>query len=103
MTLAEILDEAAGGLDEVERVATGAGTEWRRAGRPFTALTGERAAFLLTPVVGRAALGTPDTGRSERGSDWISFEPRELDRPAIDRAIAWFGSAWRHAGERPTD
>jgi hypothetical protein len=103
MTLAEVIDQAADELDPIERVATSSGAEWRRGGRAFAALTGERAEFRLPAVVGAAALGTPDTAHSERGADWVAFEPRELDRMAVDRASAWFGSAWRHAGERPAN
>jgi hypothetical protein len=99
MTLADVLDEAAATLDSVERVATASGVEWRRGGRAFAALTGDRAEFLLAPLIGRAALGTPDTARSDRGTDWVAFEPHDLDRTAVDRAAAWFVSAWRHAGE----
>jgi hypothetical protein len=98
MTLAEVLDGAAAGLDPIERVATSAGVEWRRDGRAFAVLIGDAAEFLLAPPVGRAALGTPDTARSERGPDWVAFRPPELDRPAVDRATAWLASAWRHSG-----
>ena len=44
-----------------------------------------------------AALRTPDTAASPRGSDWVAFAPAELDRHAIDRATAWLASAWRRA------
>jgi hypothetical protein len=103
MTLADVLDLAAAALDPVERVATPAGVEWCRDGRAFAAEAGGRAEFRLPPVVGAAALGTPDTARSERGADWIAFDPRELERMAVDRASAWLASAWRHAGERPAN
>jgi len=103
VTLAEILDEAAAGLEPLERLATATGAQWRRDGRPFAVLAGVRAEFRLAPIVGRAALGTPDTFHSDRGSDWIAFEPRDLDRASVDRAAAWFASAWRHALEQTAD
>lgn len=103
MTLADVLDLAAAALEPLERVATPTGVEWRRAGRAFAALAVGRAEFRLPPAVGAAALGTPDTTRSERGADWVAFEPRELERMAVDRASAWLASAWRHAGERLTN
>jgi hypothetical protein len=27
----------------------------------------------------------------------VAFNPPELDRTAVDRAVAWFEAAWRHA------
>ena len=96
-TLLEALTAAATGLPDVERRPTGGGTEWLVRGRPFAAVTGHVAAFRLEPTIGRAALGTPDTAPSGRGADWIEFRPAELDRFALDRAIAWFGSAHRRA------
>jgi hypothetical protein len=95
----ELLAEAADGL-EVEVVATSAGTEWRRIGRPFAAADAGVAEFWLDPAVAAAALRTPATGVSPRGRDWVAFRPAELDDHALDRAEAWFGSAWRRA-ERP--
>jgi hypothetical protein len=58
------------------------------------------AEFRLDPPVAAAALRTPDTGPSRRGEGWVRFRPDVLDHHALDRAEAWFGSAWRRA-ERP--
>jgi hypothetical protein len=49
--------------------------------------------------MGRAALGTPGTSASERGTEWVVFAPPDLDRTAVDRVVAWFAAAWRHAAE----
>jgi hypothetical protein len=97
MTLRELLEDTAGDLADVESVEVGAGLEWRRGGRPFGALVGDMAEFRLDPLVAAAALRTPDTSPSPRGSDWVRFAPAELDDHAADRAEAWFGSAWRRA------
>ena len=97
MTLAELFERSAVDLDPVEPVRDGEGVEWRRAGRAFAAVGTAGAAFRLPSVIGRAALGTPDTATSERGVDWVAFNPPELDRTAVDRAVAWFEAAWRHA------
>ena len=99
MSLLDLLDEGAGELDQVERVPTGDAVEWRRGDRPFAAATGSAAEFRLDPPVSAAALRTPDTHPSARGTDWVRFEPAELDPPAVDRARAWFASAWRRAGK----
>jgi hypothetical protein len=97
MTLAEILEEAGSTVDRIDRRNADGAIEFLADGRPFAALTGVTAEFRLEPVVARAALGTPDTMVSPRGPDWVAFRPSELDRFAIDRATAWFLSAWRQA------
>jgi hypothetical protein len=98
LTLAEAIDEAAGRLPGVERRATaGGGVEWFIAGRPFAAVQVGTVEFRLDPVVARAALGTPDTSVSGRGAEWVAFSPGELDRFAVDRAMAWLGAAHRRA------
>jgi hypothetical protein len=97
MTLDELFRSIASDLDGVEGTVAGDETAWRRGGVTFAVLRGERADLRLTGPVGRAALGTPDTDPSERGPDWISFTPRELDGMALDRAAAWFENAARHA------
>ena len=97
MTVHELLDGAAAGLDPIEAVRDGDGVEWRRAGRAFAAVGPAGAAFRLPPVIARAALGTPSTSTSERGAEWVAFDPPELDRASVDRAVAWFEAAWRHA------
>jgi hypothetical protein len=81
----------------VEHRNTGAGVEWALAGLAFAAVTGGTAEFRLDPVVAPAALGSPDTAPSGRGPEWVAFSPPELDRLARDRAVAWFGSAYRRA------
>ena len=37
-------------------------------------------------------------GASARGADWISLSGAIADQFALDRAVAWFESAWRLAG-----
>jgi hypothetical protein len=95
VTLAEALDAAAAAVPDVSRREVPAGTEWATGQTVFAALAGDTASFRLDPVIGLAALGTPDTARSPRGEDWVDFTPPVLDRIAVDRAAAWFASAWR--------
>jgi hypothetical protein len=98
LTLAEAIDDVAKTLPGVERRdVQGGGFEWLVAGRPFAAVQAGRAEFRLDPVVARAALGTPDTTVSARGAEWVAFSPAELDRFAVDRALAWLGAAHRRA------
>jgi hypothetical protein len=95
-TLAEALDDEAAAIDGLERRATGdRGVEWAVGDVVFAALTGRRAEFGLSPAVAAAALRTPDTAPSARGAGWVAFEPVEVDGYALDRAIAWLGSAAR--------
>ncbi len=98
MSLAKALEEAIGDLEDVEPAEAGNGVEWRRGGRPFAALAGDAAEFRLDPLVVIAALRTPDTTASKRGSDWVRFSPAVVDAHAVDRAQAWLASAWRRAG-----
>lgn len=79
------------------REMPGGAIEWLVAGRPFAAAQAGIAEFRLDSVVARAALGTPDTSVSGRGAEWVAFSPGELDRFAVDRAVAWLGAAHRRA------
>jgi hypothetical protein len=97
VTLADTLDAESAALGGVERRATSGGTEWTVGGTAFAAAVADTAEFRLGPVVATAARNTPDVAASSRGSDWVAFTPRELDRYSIDRAVAWFGSAYRNA------
>ena len=97
MNLEQALEEALSDLEEVERTTSGGGVEWRRGGRPFAALLGDAAEFRLDPLVAMAALRTPDTAASKRGTDWVRFSPAIVDGHAADRAQAWLASAWRRA------
>jgi hypothetical protein len=97
VTLAEVLDAEVAQLDGVERRAVGGGIEWAADSIMFAALAGDTAEFRLSPVVAAAARDTPDAGPSGRGGEWVAFSPPLLDRFALDRAVAWFGSAYRTA------
>jgi hypothetical protein len=97
VTLGEVLAESARELDDAEAYDAAGGTEWRVRGRPFAAVSGATADFALDPIVARAALGTPDTAPSSRGGEWVSLSARDVDQLVVDRAVAWFGSAYRRA------
>jgi hypothetical protein len=99
-SLAAVLDEAAteAGV-EGERGADGT-TAWSGVAGPFAVLAadGWSASFRLDPTLAAAAVRTPDTTSSDRGPDWVTFTPRDLDGHAIDRAMAWFAAAARRSG-----
>ena len=103
MTLGELLEEAALGLDDVGTSTDDVGAvTWSRRGRAFAALSadGSVASFSLDPAVAAAAIRTPDTTESPRGAGWVDFAPAELDDHAADRAEAWFESAHRRLAPR---
>lgn len=100
MTVAEALAEAAHDLEGVEARARDGGTDWSVGGNLFAAAVGATAEFSLDSVVARAAMATPDVAASRRGRDWVAFRPQQLDGYARDRAVAWFGSAYRRASAR---
>ena len=95
--LADVLGDAAEGVEGISRSDAAGGTSWSTGGVVFATVSGQGAEFRLDPVVASAARRTPDTAASSRGDDWVAFRPGELDEHAIDRAEAWFESAHRRA------
>jgi hypothetical protein len=100
LTLEDVLVAAALDLEGLATGRDGGTTTWSMAGSTFATLTGARAEFRLDPLVARAALRTPDTAPSTRGPEWVAFAPDVLDDGAVDRAEAWFLSAFRRAAPR---
>jgi luciferase-like monooxygenase len=98
-TLAAALEEAAAELPGVTSLESAGASEYRLGDRTFAAIEADRAAsFCLSPAVAAAAVHTPDTVPSPRGPDWVTLRPSAVDGHAVDRAVAWLESAWRHAG-----
>jgi hypothetical protein len=98
VTLRELLDGAAVGLADVQAATDDIGAvTWSRRGRVFAAVSadGSVGSFALDAAVAAAAVRTPDTTPSPRGAGWVDFAPPELDDHAVDRASAWFASAYR--------
>jgi len=100
LTLRDVLDAAAEDLGDLRIGGEGASVSWSVGDTVFAALDAARAEFRLDPLVAAAALRTPDTAPSTRGRDWVTFAPETLDDGAVDRAEAWFLSAYRRAGRR---
>lgn len=101
--LNEAIDRLADELGDIHRHESGTLAEYVRGATVFAARQGTIVSFRLRAEVAEAALGTADTGRSSRGAGWIALQPRVVDGFALDRALAWFESAWRLAGESPDD
>jgi len=100
-SLADAVDHLADELDEIHRRRSAYAVEYLRGGVVFAAREEGRVSFRLRAEVVAAGLQTADTTLSARGSDWIALQPRVVDGFALDRALAWFESAWRLAGESP--
>jgi len=100
-SLAEAIDRLADELDEIHRHGAGQVVEYVRGATPFAAREGDTVSFRLRPEVVAAGLRTADTALSMRGHDWITLKPSVVDGFALDRALSWFESAWRLAGQLP--
>jgi hypothetical protein len=97
-SFAQLYDGLANDLGGVAAMASTAGASvYRRADRDFAVVDGTAIEVRLQPEVAEAVLRTPHTSRSPRGPGWIRFEPPRMDPSIVDRADAWFRSAWRTA------
>lgn len=96
----ELFAALAARLGEVEADVRVEMTEFRRGDVPFATVDSRAAELRLHPEIAEAARRTPSTTVSRRGPDWVRFAPPEVDRHALDRAEAWFVSAWR-AADKP--
>jgi hypothetical protein len=72
---------------------------WSVGERPFAIVSSDGVELRLDEAVAAAARRTPDTEPSDRGPEWVRFNPRELDGHAVDRLEAWFGLAYRRVTE----
>jgi hypothetical protein len=97
--LAAAIEDLVASLDGIARHKADSAEEFRRGSVVFAVLDGPELIVRLRPELADAAVQTPDTARSGRGSAWISLRPATLDGFALDRARAWFESAWRFAEE----
>ena len=84
-------------LPETRSLSTDGIVTWSRNGREFAVLGPSGIELLLDGPVAAAAARTPDAAPSPRGSDWIRFNPRQLDGHALDRLRAWLELAYRRA------
>jgi hypothetical protein len=102
VSLREVLDAAAALPGVAVASLPDGAVSWARDGRSFAFLSsdGSTAEFALDDAVAAAATRTPDVTPSGRGSGWVAFRPAALDDHAVDRAVAWFASAYRRLGPR---
>jgi photosystem II stability/assembly factor-like uncharacterized protein len=98
---AEAVERLASELEGVRRREAGKTVEYGRGGVVFAIQEAGRLSFRLRAEVAEVALRTPETARSARGSEWVALTAAGSDAFTVDRAAAWFESAWRLAGELP--
>ncbi len=98
-SMAALIAELASRLPDVTVGRAGGAATWSRAGVAFATLDGDALELRLDARVAAAAVRTPGTSASPRGAPWVRFAPDDLDAHAVDRATAWFGLAYRRAGE----
>ena len=96
---AEAIDKLAVELDGVARREAGQAVEYDYAGVVFARGDGVELSFRLRSEIVAAALRTPDTARSPLGAEWVALASTSKDSFTLDRARAWFQTAWRLAGE----
>jgi hypothetical protein len=92
--------ELAVGLDEVTAATEAGLVVYRRGSAPFARASTAALEIRLPDDIAEAAERTPDTTVLPAQAGWIRFAPRTGERHVIDRATAWFQTAWRHAGDR---
>lgn len=98
---AEAVERLAGELEGVRRRESGKTVEFDRAGVVFAARETGWLSFRLRAEVAEVALRTPETATSTRGPGWVALTAAGTEAFDVDRAAAWFESAWRLAGELP--
>jgi hypothetical protein len=96
---ADLADELTDELDEVSSSADGDVVSYARGGAVFVRVSGSSLEVRLPADIAEAALRTPDTALDPDDRGWLRFTPKDDERHAVDRAAAWFQTAWRHAAD----
>ena len=96
---AQAVERLAGELEGVRRRESGQTVEFDRGGVVFATRETGRLSFRLRAEIAEGALRTPETAPSARGPEWVALTGAGTDAFTVDRAAAWFESAWRLAGE----
>ncbi|CAN5736967.1 hypothetical protein BH24CHL6_BH24CHL6_13850 [soil metagenome] len=97
-SMADLFGALAAKLGEISVDVRGEMVDYRRGDVRFAVVDEAGAELRLDPEIAEAARRTPSATASPRGAEWVRFAPPVLDSHTIDRAEAWFLSAWREAG-----
>jgi hypothetical protein len=73
---------------------------YQRGDAVFARVSSDALEVRLPADIAEAAVRTPDTVVVAGETGWIRFTPQGRERHVIDRASAWFQTAWRHAAEK---
>ena len=95
--LVHLCSELAADLDELSTTTEGETVAYARGGVVFARVAGGRLDVRLPAEIARAALRTPDTAPDPDDRGWVRFAPGGAEQDEVDRAAAWFHTAWRHA------
>ena len=99
-TVGTVVERLTAELGDVTSSGSASGTEFKRAGQTFAVLQGSQVSLKLRPDIAEAALHTPGTSPSDRGDEWIEFQPDPSDPQDVDRLQAWLTIGWRSAQRR---
>ena len=102
-TVAALIGGIAAGLDDVRSGPSQGsleGSEHSRAGTVFARVAGDSLEVRLPEDIAEAAIRTPDTLPLPGQPGCVRFTPSSAERHVLDRAEAWFRTAWRHAEPR---
>jgi hypothetical protein len=95
--LQELAAEVAAGLEDVTLSGDGGVVVYARREAVFARATKDTIELRLPEDIAEAALRTPDTLAVPGQPSWVRFMPADAARHVVDRATAWFQTAWRHA------
>jgi hypothetical protein len=95
-TLEDLLTAVASEAGAESRRVGGA-VEFGRAGNVFAVVSAETVDLHLDPEIAEAAFNTPGAEPSTRGGEWVHLTVQPDQPHDLDRARAWFLSAWRNA------
>jgi hypothetical protein len=94
----ELTTELAADLEGISVSSDGGVLTYRRGRAAFARAAAVALEVRLPEDIAEAALRTPDTYDVAGQPGWVRFAPTGGERHVIDRAAAWFQTAWRHAG-----
>jgi hypothetical protein len=97
--LADLCSELADELDDIAVTSEGDGVAYARGGPVFARVSSSTMQVRLPVDIAAAALRTPDTTLDPDDGGWVRFSPGADAQHVIDRATAWFQTAWRHAAD----
>jgi hypothetical protein len=97
LALDDLADGLAEELGDVSAAADGDVTSFERAGTTFARISSSVVEVHLPDDIAAAAIRSADTAAIPNEQGWVRFAPSADGPHVVDRAEAWFRTAWRHA------